>query len=334
MLDYFTPEDKETDDTDYHQLVRTQTQDTADIADDKYFTIQEIRNAVRSMGNIKAPGEDGITSEIYKIAFEIFPNYITAIDNGCLKRGIFPLRWKRARLIPITKPEKENSEDVSKHRPISLLNIGGKVLEKALINRINHHVFSHDLTNNNQYGFTPQRSTIDAAMAVKDFVEKGLAVGEVIVLVNLDVKGAFDAVWWPSILNGLKACGCPKNLYNLTKSYFSQRTAVLSTNSIRMEKEVSKGCSQCSCCDLGFWCIMYNSLLNLIFTRRTKDVAFADDLIQAVRGKTACEAEKFLNCELSKITTWSKRNKIAFNEEKSKVMLISRKRKESKEIAV
>jgi len=193
------------------------------------------------MGNKKAPGEDGITGEIYKSAFEIFPSYITAIYNGCLKRGIFPLRWKRARLIPITKPGKENSKDVSKYRPISLLNIGGKVLEKALINRINHHVFSHDLMNNNQYGFTPQRGAIDAAMAVKNFVENGLVAGEVIVLVSLDVKGAFDAPWWPSILNGLKACDCPQNLYNLTKSYFSQRTAVLSTNSIRMEKEVSRG---------------------------------------------------------------------------------------------
>jgi len=82
----------------------------------------------------------------------------------------FPLRWKRARLIPITKPGKENSEDFSKYRPISLLNIGGKVLQKALINRINHQVFFHDLMNNNQYGFTPHRGTIDEAIALKDFV--------------------------------------------------------------------------------------------------------------------------------------------------------------------
>jgi hypothetical protein len=60
--------------------------------------------------------------------------------NGCLRRGVFPTRWKRAQLVPITKPGKENSEDVSKFRPISLLNTEGKVLEKVLINRINHHV--------------------------------------------------------------------------------------------------------------------------------------------------------------------------------------------------
>jgi len=46
-------------------------------------------------------------------------------------------------IIPITKPGKEGSDEVSKFPPpISLLGIGGKVLEKLLINRINHHVFS------------------------------------------------------------------------------------------------------------------------------------------------------------------------------------------------
>ena len=53
--------------------------------------------------------------------------------------------------------------------------------------------------NRNQYGFTPQRSTIDAAMAVNDFVLEGLVAEEVIVLVSLDVKGAYDVAWWPSI---------------------------------------------------------------------------------------------------------------------------------------
>ena len=45
--------------------------------------------------------------------------------------------------------------------------------------------------NNNQYGFTPQRSTIDAAMAVKEYVEEAMAAGGITVLISLDVKGAF-----------------------------------------------------------------------------------------------------------------------------------------------
>jgi hypothetical protein len=150
---------------------------------------------------------------------------------------VFPTIWKRAKLITITKPAKENSDDIFKFPPISLLNLGGKVLGKVLINRINYHVFSHAFMNIHQYGFTLQKGTIEAAMEVKEFVKKGLAAGEIIVLISVDVKGTFDAGWWPSILNRLRTCGCPKKLYDLTKSYFSQRIAILSTNGIRLERK-------------------------------------------------------------------------------------------------
>jgi hypothetical protein len=67
------------------------------------------------------------------------------------------------------KPGKEGLNEVYKYRPISLLNIGGKVLEKLLIDRINHHLYSNSLLNKNQYGFLPQKSTVDAALAAKEF---------------------------------------------------------------------------------------------------------------------------------------------------------------------
>jgi hypothetical protein len=121
MLEYFAQEDKGNDDTDFHKQARIQSQEPVDTADDKDVTLEEIRNAVESMGNKKAREEDRITGENYESTFEIFPNYITALYNGRLRREAFPTRWKRAKLIPITKPRKENSDGVSKFRPISLL---------------------------------------------------------------------------------------------------------------------------------------------------------------------------------------------------------------------
>jgi len=120
-------------------------------------------------------------------------------------------------------------------------------MEKILIMRINYWAYSTNFINKNQYGFTPQKSTMDAAMAVKNFVE-GFKAGEVIVLVGLDVRGAFDTAWWPNILKSLQ-----RNLYYITKSYISQRTAILSTNSIRTERETSRRCPQGSCCSPGLW---------------------------------------------------------------------------------
>ena len=101
---------------------------------------------------------------------------------------------------------------MSKYRPISLLNIGGKVPEKLMINRINHHIHTNEYINKNKYGFRPQTSTIDAIMALEDYIEEGFRSGEVTVLVSLDVEGAFNSAWWPSILKSLNYSGCPRNL--------------------------------------------------------------------------------------------------------------------------
>jgi hypothetical protein len=44
----------------------------------------------------------------------------------------------------------------------------------------------------------------------------------VVIMTSPDVKGAFDAVFWPRILHGLKELSCQRNLYNSSKGYFSQ----------------------------------------------------------------------------------------------------------------
>jgi hypothetical protein len=68
---------------------------------------------------------------------------------------------------------------------------------------------------------------------------------------------------------------------------------------------------------------------------RTKVVAFADDLIMATTGESVRAVENYLNAELRKITSWSTNNKTKFNEKKSKVMLVSRrKRTEKRNITV
>jgi len=107
--------------------------------------------------------------------------------------------------------------------------------------------------NENQFGLYLKKSTIDAAMVVKEFVQDSLAAGDVIALVVLDLQGAFDAAWGPAILKEMRDCGSPKNLYKITKKYFTERTAILATNSIRMEKELSRVCPQVPCSAPGYW---------------------------------------------------------------------------------
>jgi len=66
-----------------------------------------------------------------------------------------------------------------------------------MIDRIMFHIQSNDLFNDNQYGFIPQKGTVDAAMCVKTFIEESLRLKQCFFIVSFDVTGAFEAAWWP-----------------------------------------------------------------------------------------------------------------------------------------
>ena len=71
------------------------------------FTEKELVTAVRSMKNQKAPGQDGIPSEILKLVVQAAPSVLLRMYNTCLKTGIFPKRWKRQKLVLIDKGKGE-----------------------------------------------------------------------------------------------------------------------------------------------------------------------------------------------------------------------------------
>jgi hypothetical protein len=104
---------------------------------------------------------------------------------------------------------------------------------------------------------------------------------------------------------------------------------VLSTNTVQVKREVSKGCPQRSSCGPGYWNIHTNSLLNLEFMKHTKAIAFAHDLSISVKAESTRETENITSIGMNKILFWSKNNKINFNEQESKAIIISR-RKENK----
>ena len=171
MMDHFRPEDNESSDKAYHKGIRKRAKEPLNTIDDDEFTKQEMLTLLEKFDTSKAPGEDGLKSGILIQNFKCFPNLFTPVYNACLRWGYFPVQWKSSVILPVVKLGKEGNTESTKYRPISLLNVFGKVLKKLLIDRINHHIYSHRILNGNQYGFLPQKSTVDAAMAVKRICE-------------------------------------------------------------------------------------------------------------------------------------------------------------------
>jgi hypothetical protein len=69
--------------------------------DDEKFTKQEILVVIEMFDPTKAPGEDGMKSDILLKTFKCFPNFFTESYNECLRRRYFPQKWKRFIVLPI-----------------------------------------------------------------------------------------------------------------------------------------------------------------------------------------------------------------------------------------
>jgi hypothetical protein len=84
---------------------------------------------------------------------------VASLYISCLRKGCFHKVWKSVRIIPLTKPGKENCKDKFKYLPIRVINAGRKIHWKLLINRIMHFLYNNNLLNQNQFGFTTHKST-------------------------------------------------------------------------------------------------------------------------------------------------------------------------------
>jgi hypothetical protein len=170
--------------------------------------------------------------------------FLPKLYNKCLQLSVFHEAWMSSVIKVIKKAGKSDYRQSSSHRPISLLSVLAKLLEKLLINRIMHYSRSNNLLNSKQYGFMPQKSPEDALHSITKFIrnafnKKGFALTNAI-----DIRGAFDHCWWPKILYQLRKNQCPKNLYMLSKSNFSKRKVKLWYQNTEVVRDQTIGCPQ------------------------------------------------------------------------------------------
>jgi len=111
MAEQLIPEDNPQDDTDHHKNIRRLTEQPIETIDDRDFSQDEVQQIIEDFNPRKAPGPDGITSDILTLVFKSIPKTVTSVYNECL---YLPKEWKIAKIIPIIKPGKEDSQDPSK----------------------------------------------------------------------------------------------------------------------------------------------------------------------------------------------------------------------------
>jgi hypothetical protein len=144
--------------------------------------------------------------------------FLVQIFNAILLTHYFPTRWKHARVISILKLGKDPALP-SSYRPISLLDMIGKIFEKILLARILHEVSERGLLRDEQFGFRPRHSTSLQLAHLVERITRNFGEKRLTGSVFLDVAKAFDTVWIDGLLYKLTLLNFPSYIVHTISSY-------------------------------------------------------------------------------------------------------------------
>ncbi|XP_052748288.1 uncharacterized protein LOC128200104 [Galleria mellonella] len=330
MANTFFPEDDPSNDTDEQidtrqRIDKLRGKELPLNRNIMLFTKEELHSSLKSMKAKKAPGIDGFTADICRKAYDSDPDTLLAIYNQCLLFSYFPEVWKKAFIRIIPKPGKSEYNHPKAFRPIGLLPLLGKILEKMVAKRLQWDLITNSSLHTNQYGFIPQRSTEDALTDALSLIEEALTNKRMAVMVSLDIQGAFDSAWWPAIVTQLEEKNIDTDILHLIASYLSDRKIVLSYSGSILTRTTNRGCIQGSICGPTLWNVQLDQVLESTQYPHVRIQAFADDILLIAQGDTGEEIEGNLNSALTKLVAWGKKLKLQFAPQKTQAVLFTRK---------
>ncbi|KAJ9566332.1 LOW QUALITY PROTEIN: hypothetical protein OSB04_002298 [Centaurea solstitialis] len=164
----------------------------------------EIRKAMFSIGNDKAPGSDGFTSKFFKASWDIVGNDVSVAIHNFFYRGHLAKELNHTLICLL--PKSPNASTVADYRPIACCSVLYKCISKILVERMKPYLGS--LVNRAESAFIPGRRIIDnILMAHELVVGYHLNMGPPRCAFKIDLRKAYDMVDWDFLLNILIGCG-------------------------------------------------------------------------------------------------------------------------------
>ena len=284
------------------------------------ITITEVTDIIKSL-KPKAPGPNEITAQQLKHLPENMRQYLTDIFNHSLSKGYFPDKYKEAIMIMIPKT---GGTQVKDKRPISLLNVDGKIYDKLLNRRLTTYLEDNDLQNTRQHGFRRNRGTQTAIMTLHENISKHLGQKHKVDIVCRDVTKAFDKIWHIGLKHKLTESGLHDCMTKTLCNYLTDRTA-----RIRLKHHtgppftLDSGVPQGACLSPTLFNFYVQKLPQPL--PDTDYIQYADDITQliALPGPPPVIANNTTHA-IKQINSYENNWKIQTNMNKFKVMNISR----------
>lgn len=294
-----------------------------------FFTQDELQSAASTLKNNKAPGPDGIPSEVLRIIATERPHVLLDMYNSCLSQGVFPEIWKRQRLVLISKG-KGDPATPSAYRPLCMLDTAGKLLERMLKPRLTAAINNAGGLSPRQHGFISGRSTIGAIEEVVKSVDAARIINNysrpVVLIATIDVKNAFNSAKWTNIIDALEdRFKTPAYLMRMIRSYLKDRLLIYDTNKGQRTKKITSGAAQGSILGPDLWNVSYDGILNIEMPDDCYLVGYADDIAAVISARDTDAAARKLTQVMIRTQTWLDAHGLKLAAEKTELILLTRK---------
>ncbi|CAH2299605.1 Hypothetical predicted protein [Pelobates cultripes] len=262
-------------------------------------------------------GPDQIPAMLLKLSAPAIAKPVSTLINESLVSGYIPKLWKTARVVPIHKSG--DTTLVSNYRPISLLPLLSKILEKCVHRHLCEYYQQFNYLTPDQSGFHQNHSTTTALLKVCNDIQAGMEQGALTRAIFLDFAKAFDTVDHDILLHKLKNSGIDDRSLTWFRSYVSDRLQYVSiSDSDSLPLPVTCGGPQGSI--LGP--LLFTLFINLPNVCKSSNVnMYADDTVIYASKSDLPELEAVLQDQFTEVEWWIAKNKLFLNTDKTVTMI-------------
>ena len=189
------------------------------VADSLSTSSTEVFDTLIKLKAGKAPGKDSITPELLSKCASGIANSLSLLFNRSFSECRIPRDWKEALVVPIHKGGSRTIP--TNYRPIALLSVVSKVLEKIVHRRLS--MFLQPVLSCKQSGFRKQDSTEFQLTRLVQHWSTAMDRSQFVGVIFLDIKKAFDRVYLPGLIYKLQSAGVHGNALNWFRNFLLDR---------------------------------------------------------------------------------------------------------------